>query len=341
MSEANLDIRTGDTAVPRSGFRSRMADRVAHLLVLSASVVLILIAIGLVIQLCYMSWPSVQKFGFQFLWTEDWNPPQKSYGAWIFIYGTLVTSAMALLISIPLGLGCAIFLAELAPRWLSDILTFLIELLAAVPSVIFGLLGFLFLVPVLHDHVVPVLQGATQWIHPISWLPGWVQFWMIIPHLFSGVCYGVSMFSAGVVLALMVVPFIVSVSREMLLAVPNDQREAALGLGATRWETTWKVVVPHARVGIFGSIFLSLARALGETMAVTMVIGNSGNKVVTSLLAPGYTIASKLANDFANGSGLELNALMELGLVLFALTILVNAAARLLILATTRKGARR
>jgi phosphate transport system permease protein len=202
------------------------------------------------------------------------------------------------------------------PR-ISDALTFLIELLAAVPSVIYGLLGIFLLVPVLESAVVPALKGV------LGFLP-----------VFSGPFYGVSLFSAGVVLALMIVPFIISVSREVLLAVPVEQREAALSLGATRWETTWKVVVPHARRGIYGSIFLALARALGETMAVTMVIGNTP-KVQSSLLAPGYSIAAVIANEFTEAtSDLHIQALIELGLVLFAITIIINGLARLLILTT-------
>jgi phosphate transport system permease protein len=201
-------------------------------------------------------------------------------------------------------------------------LTFLIELLAAVPSVIYGLLGRFVLVPVvLEPIVVPVLQKT------LGFLP-----------IFSGHFYGVSLFSAGAVLAIMIVPFIVSVSREVLLAVPIDQREGSLAVGATRWETTWKVVVPFARKGIYGSIFLALARALGETMAVTMVVGNSP-QITKSLLAPGYTAAAVIANEFAEAfDKLEISALIELGLMLFGLTIVINALARLLILTTSRQG---
>jgi phosphate transport system permease protein len=239
------------------------------------------------------------------------------------VYGTLVTSFLALLISVPTGLGAAIFLAELAPRRLSDALTFLIELLAAVPSVIYGLLGIFLLVPLLQTKVVPALQGA------LGFLP-----------IFSGTFHGVSLFSAALVLSIMIVPFIISVSREILLAVPDDQREAALALGATKWESTWKVVVPYALRGILGSVFLALARALGETMAVTMVIGNTP-RIQASLLAPGYSIAAIIANEFAEAtSDFYLQALVELGLVLFALTIVLNGLARILILTTNAGGKR-
>jgi len=201
-------------------------------------------------------------------------------------------------------------------------LTFAIELLAAVPSVIYGLLGIFVLVPILRIYVEPALKAT------LGFLP-----------LFRGPTYGVGFLAAGVVLAIMVVPFIISVSREVLLAVPTDQREAALALGATRWESTWNVVVPYAKVGIVGSIFLSLARALGETMAVTMVIGNDP-KISSSLFAPGYSIAAVIANEFTEATGnLYVQALIELGLVLFLLTILINGVARLLILLTKGKGA--
>ena len=238
-----------------------------------------------------------------------------------FIYGTLVTSAVGLLIAVPLGLGAAIFLAELAPRRISDALSFLIDLLAAVPSVIYGLLGVFILVPIMRTTVQPALKRT------LGFLP-----------LFQGPAYGIGFLTAGIVLAIMIVPFIISVSREVLLAVPNDQREASLGLGATRWEATWKAVVPYAKSGIMGSIFLALARALGETMAVTMVVGNNP-RISASLLGPGYSIASVLANEFSEATGsLYLSALIELGLVLFLLTLVLNGLARLLIIFTTQRG---
>jgi phosphate transport system permease protein len=228
---------------------------------------------------------------------------------------------LALLIAIPLGIAAAIFLAEMAPPRLSNFLTFLIELLAAVPSVIYGLLGIFVLLPVIRDYLVPVLRDL------FGYLP-----------LFKGPFYGVSLLSAGIVLSVMVVPFIISVSREVLLAVPTDQREAALALGATKWETTWDIVLPNASTGILGSVFLALARALGETMAVTMVIGNTP-RIAASLFSPGYSIAAVIANEFAEASGqLYISSLIFLGLVLFGLTIVINAIARILIILTTRKA---
>jgi phosphate transport system permease protein len=268
----------------------------------------------LVLELYANSSASRSKFGWSFLITSTWDPVNDQFGALPFIYGTVVTSFLALLMGIPLGVGAAIFLAELAPPKISDALTFLIELLAAVPSVIYGLLGVFVLIPILRE-IEPYLKAAL----------GWTPF-------FSGPFYGVSLFSAGVVLAVMIIPFIISISREVILSVPGDQREAALALGATRWETTWDIVVPYAKKGIMGSIFLALARSLGETMAVTMVVGNDP-KIKASLLAPGYSIAAVIANEFTEATGqLYTSALIELGLVLFALTIVINGMARLLII---------
>lgn len=250
-----------------------------------------------------------QVFGWSFITSTAWDPVKENFGALPFIYGTVVTSILALLLAVPAGLGAAIFLAELAPRGISDALTFTIELLAAVPSVIYGLLGIFLVVPALRAVIPPPFPG-------------------------------VSIFTAGVILAIMIVPFIVSVSREVLLAVPQDQREAALALGATRWETTWRVVVPYATRGILGSIFLALARALGETMAVTMVIGNKP-EIAASLFNPGYSIAAVIANEFQESAGLHQQVLIEMGLVLFALTIVINGVARLMVLSINRppKGA--
>jgi phosphate transport system permease protein len=300
--------------------RLRRGDEIAYFITLTAAVSVILVTGLLVFELYKNSALSREKFGWSFLVTSVWDPVAGQYGALPFIYGTVVTSALALFIGIPLGVGAAIFLAELAPPRISDALTFLIELLAAVPSVIIGLLGVFVMIPILRS-VEPAIRSV------LGWTP-----------LFSGPFYGVSLFSAGVVLAIMILPFIISISREVIMGVPGDQREAALALGATRWESTWDVVVPYARNGIFGSIFLALARTLGETMAVTMVIGNDP-KIAHSLFAPGYSIAAVIANEFTEATGdLYQGALIELGLVLFALTIVINGAARLLVMTTARKG---
>ena len=297
--------------------RALAGDQIAYGIVFLAATMIVAITSLLVYELWINSVPSRLKFGFSFLFTQVWDPIAGNFGALPFVFGTLITSALSLLIAVPVGVGAAVFLAELAPPRISDALTFLIELLAAVPSVIFGLIGIFVLVPALQA-VVPGLKAV------LGFLP-----------IFSGAFYGVSIFSAGVVLSVMIVPFIISVSREVLLAVPRDLREAGLALGSTRWETTWQVVIPTAKTGIIGSVFLALARALGETMAVTMVIGNAP-RIPTSLLAPGYSIAAVIANEFTEATGdLYLSALIELGLVLFALTIVINGLARLMILLST------
>jgi phosphate transport system permease protein len=323
MTSPAVEAQSARTRVRARTFlaRLRRGDGIAYAITFTSATSIVLITCLLVFELFKHSALSRQKFGWNFLFSSVWDPVAENFGALPFIYGTVVTSILALAIAIPLGVGAAIFLAELAPPRLSDALTFLIELLAAVPSVIFGLLAIFVLVPVLRL-IEPSMENT------LGWLP-----------MFKGPFYGVSLFSAGVVLAIMIVPFIISISREVLLAVPAEQREAALALGSTKWESTWQVVVPFARKGIMGSIFLSLARALGETMAVTMVIGNDP-KINTSLFAPGYSIAAVIANEFAEATGdLYRNALVELGLVLFALTIVINGIARLLILTTTPRGA--
>jgi len=305
--------------------RFRHGDEITHLVTLVFAASILLITSMLVYELWRTSYLSRTKFGWNFFWTRTWDPIFDNFGAAPFIYGTLVTSALGLLIAVPVGLASAVFLSELAPRKVSDALAFLIDLLAAVPSVIYGLLGVFIVVPLMRTTIGPALIGT------LGHIP-------VIGKLFQPPNYGVGFFTAGIVLAIMVVPFIISVSREVLLTVPREQREAALALGSTRWESTWKVVVPWARTGIMGSIFLALARALGETMAVTMVIGNDP-KISTSLFAPGYTIAAVIANEFTEATGdLYLSALIELGLVLFLMTFILNGLARILIVATERGG---
>lgn len=310
---------------PAKSWLSRLkgGDEIAYLVTLASAVTVLVIVALIVAELWAHSQPTIAKFGFGFLSSSTWNPNAGVFGALPFIYGTCVTSALALIIAIPLGVASAIFLAEMAPPRASNLLTFLIELLAAVPSVIYGLLGIFVLVPLIRQYLAPALKGT------LGFLP-----------MFRGPFYGLSFLSAGLVLSIMVVPFIVSVSREVLLAVPTDQREAALALGATKWETTWDIVLPNASTGILGSVFLALARALGETMAVTMVIGNTPN-IAASLFSPGYSIAAVIANEFAEASGqLYISSLIFLGLVLFGLTIVINAVARILIILTTRRASR-
>jgi phosphate transport system permease protein len=317
---------TVPSASPIPGSRSflrrlREGDEIARLITFLFAASTVLVTLLLILELWQDSALARHKFGLQFFFTRVWDPIAEQFGALPFIYGTVVTATVSLVIAVPLGIGAAIFLAELAPARLSDALEFFIDLLAAVPSVIYGLLGVFIVVPLMRDYVQPGLKNT------LGFLP-----------LFSGPAYGIGFLTAGIVLAIMVIPYIISVSREVLMSVPRDQREAALSLGATRWESTWKVVVPFARTGIMGSIFLALARALGETMAVTMVIGNTPT-ISASLLSPGYSIAAVIANEFTEATGdLYLQALIELGLVLFLLTFLLNGLARLLIVFTSQRG---
>jgi phosphate transport system permease protein len=301
--------------------RLRQGDEIARLMTFLCAASVVLITVLLVFELWGQSALPRHKFGFGFFLTRVWDPVAEEFGALPFIYGTLVTAGLALLISVPLGIGAAIFLAELAPQRISDTLQFFIDLLAAVPSVIYGFLGFFVVVPLMREWIAPALKNS------LGFLP-----------VFQGPSYGIGFLTAGIVLAIMVIPYIISVSREVLLSVPRDQREAALALGSTRWESTWKVVVPFARTGITGSIFLALARALGETMAVTMVIGNTPT-ISGSLFSSGYSIAAVIANEFTEATGdMYLQALVELGLVLFLLTFILNGLARLMILFTTQRG---
>src|SRR5919204_3429680 len=268
-------------------------------------------------------WPTFRRFGLSFLTSSTWDPVAEQFGAAPAIFGTLVSSLIALLVATPLALGVSIFLSELSPRWLRQPVAFLVDLLAAIPSVVYGLWGIFVLLPLLRDPVMPFLRdtlglGATPF--------------------FSGPAYGPSMLAAGLILAIMVLPYIASVSREVLMAVPRTQREAALALGATRWETIQKAVLPYAKSGVIGGIILGLGRALGETMAVTMLIGNR-HEISASLLAPGYTMASLIANEFSEASDdLHLSALMAVGFVLLVLTLIVNALARWLVWQVGRKA---
>jgi phosphate transport system permease protein len=315
--------RTRDAAVPYrpAAIRSRrVGDPVFRLLALGFAISVLLIAGAIATVLFRQSAAARAAFGWRFLWTSTWDPVALHFGALPFVYGTLATTAIALAIALPFGLGAAICLAELLPRSVADPLTFLIELLVAVPSVVYGLVGLFVLVP-----LVRTLGEPVQAV--LGFFP-----------LLRGPVYGIGLLTAGIVLAVMIVPFIVAVSREVLLAVPQTQRDAAFALGATRWETVRDVVVPYARSGILGSVFLALARALGETMAVTMVIGNRP-EISASLFAPAYTMAAVLANEFTEAtSDLYLSALVEIALLLFGITLLINALARLLIAAVDRRA---
>jgi phosphate transport system permease protein len=314
-------------AGPLSGSRSFLAklregDEIARRITFLFAASVVLITLLLVFELWQGSVLPRHKFGFNFFRTSVWDPVFDHFGALPFIYGTTVTALVSLVIAVPLGIGAAIFLAELAPARLSDTLEFFIDLLASVPSVIYGLLGVFIVIPLMRDYIQPGLKKS------LGFLP-----------LFQGPTYGFGLLTAGMVLAIMIIPYIISVSREVLLSVPRDQREAALSLGATRWESTWKVVVPFARGGIMGAIFLALARALGETIAVAMVIGNQPI-IRASLFSSGYSIAAIIANELTEAtSNLHYQSLIELGLVLFLLTFILNGLARLLIVATSQRGA--
>jgi phosphate transport system permease protein len=260
-------------------------------------------------------WPVFQKFGLPFLTSSAWDPVHDLYGAAPAIFGTLVSSAIALIIATPLAIGTAVFLSELAPRWLGQPIAFLVDLLAAIPSVVYGLWGIFVLEPMMRDSIAPFLQDRLH----LGNLP-----------FFSGVSYGPGMLTAGIILAIMILPYISAVTREVLMAVPRSQREAAFALGATRWEMIRDAVIPGAKSGIVGGIVLGLGRGLGETMAVTMVIGNAPT-ISASLFSSGYTMASIIANEFAEASGLHVSALMAIGATLLAITLIVNIIARWLV----------
>ena len=284
-----------------------------------AAALMCVIVILMIAALASHSLTSIRQFGFGFLTNRDWNPVNQQFGALAFVYGTIASSLIALLISVPLSLGIAIFLVEQAPTFLSRPLTFLVELLAAIPSVVYGLWGIFVLAPFLREHIEPHL---ARWF---GWLP-----------LFQGPITGIGLLTGGVILAIMVTPIISAVVRDVLAAVPSTQREAALALGATKWETTMVVLVNGAP-GIAGAVILGLGRAIGETMAVTMVIGNRP-EISLSLFQPSYTLASVIANEFTEATAdIYLSSLIELGLILFLVTFVVNAIARLLVWRVTRR----
>lgn len=337
MARTTLDgIVASPTIPPRGGGTEAtpaatlgeavIGDRIYRLVITAFALCVPLLLALVAWELLSAGWPTFRKFGVDFLTSSNWDPMAGQFGAAPAIYGTLVSSFLALLIAVPLALGVSIFLSELSPRWMRQPVGFLVDLLAAIPSVVYGLWGIFVLLPVLRDPVIPFLRdtlglGATPF--------------------FTGVAYGPSVLAAGLILAIMVLPYIASVSREVLLAVPRAQREAALALGATKWEMVRGAVLPYAKSGIVGGVILGLGRALGETMAVTMLIGNR-HEISASLLAPGYTMASLIANEFSEASSdAHLSALMAVGFTLFAITVVVNATARLLVRRVSRgKGAR-
>ena len=312
------------SAQTRMGAPSRLGDQAFEWLTLAMALTVVVLIILTGWQLWHGCTLAIKKFGFHFLTASTWDPVAEQFGALPFIYGTLVSSFLALLIAVPLGIATAAYLTELAPLWIRQPLTSLIEMLAAIPSVILGLWGIFVMIPWLRDYPVP-------WIKRLL---GWTPF-------FSGPMYGPSMLAGGIIIAIMILPIITSVSREILRSVPDLQREAAYALGATRWEATRIAVLSYAKKGLFGAVILGLGRALGETMAVTMVIGNTP-QIVLSLFKPGYTLASVLANEFTEATtDIYLQALFEIGLVLFGITILVNLLAQLLLRTIATKSTTR
>lgn len=313
-TEVRTATRPSSPLINRLKHAWQHGDRFYKLLITLAALSVLLLVVAIGYELWHSSVLSREKFGLNFITTADWDPVAESFGALPFILGTLITSAIALIIAIPTGLGVAIFLAELAPNWLRQPVGFLVELLAAVPSVIYGLWGLFVFIPAFVKPLAKDLNGA------LGFLP-----------LFQGPVFGPSRLAAGLLLAIMILPTIASISRDVFRAIPNSQREASLALGATRWEMIWQVLVPYGLSGLLGAVILGLGRALGETIAVTMVIGNNLD-LSASLLHPGYTMASIIANEFSEATyDLYINALIEIGLILFVMTLIINLIARLLI----------
>ncbi len=312
MNNASLD-----TAVHAR--RGQARDLVFYNIVRGIALLTLLILMAIIASLVASSWPSIQKFGISFIWTPEWNAPAEKFGALIPIYGTLVTSAIALVIAVPVSFGIALFLTELSPAWLRQPLGTAIELLAAIPSIVYGMWGLLVFAPLFGQYVQPPLAET------LGKLP-------LVGPLFSGPPLGIGLLAAGVILAIMIIPFIAAVMRDVFEVTPPMLKESAYGVGATTWEVVWKVVLPYTKVGVVGGIMLGLGRALGETMAVTFIIGNTNLLDNVSLFSPGNSITSTLANEFSEADpGLHTAALMELGLILFMITFLVLALSKWLL----------
>ncbi len=314
---------------PPKGASSSLGDAFFFNLTRAFALIALLMLAGIIVSLVVAAWPSIQKYGLPFVWTSDWNPPAEKFGALIPIYGTIVTSLIALAIAVPVSFGIAIFLTELSPAWLRRPLGTAIELLAGIPSIVYGMWGLLVFAPIFAEHVQPAL-GAT-----LGKLP-------LLGRLFEGPPIGIGLLCAGIILAIMIIPFIASVMRDVFAVTPPMLKESAYGVGATTWEVVWNVVLPYTRAGAIGGIMLGLGRALGETMAVTFVIGNTNFLDSASLFAPGNSITSALANEFGEASpGLHTAALIELGLILFLITFVVLAFSKLLLMRLEKgKGSR-
>lgn len=315
----------------RSSFKapSKYGDVIFSLLVKIAALIVLLMLGGIIVSLMISSWPSIHQFGFSFLWTKTWDAPNEQFGALVPIYGTLVTSAIALLIAVPVSFGIALFLTELSPAWLRRPLGTAIELLAAIPSIVYGMWGLFVFAPLFAEYFQTPVGDL------LSSVP-------ILGSLFSGPAFGIGILAAGIILAVMIIPYIASVMRDVFEQTPVMMKESAYGIGCTTWEVIWRIVLPFTKNGVIGGVMLGLGRALGETMAVTFIIGNTYQLDSASLYMPGNSITSALANEFAEaGSGLHISALMELGLILFVITFIVLAISRLMVMRLAKKeGAR-
>ena len=298
--------------------RQRLQDVFFHRITQSFSLLVLIALMGIIVSLVINAWPAFQKFGLQFVWRVEWDIINEEFGAAIAIVGTLASASIALIIAVPLAFGIALFLTETCPVWLRRPLGTAVELLAAVPSIIYGMFGLFVFAPLFADHVQPGLQGL------LGTMP-------LIGPLFGGATNGIGILAAGIVLAFMVLPFIAAVMRDVFEIVPPILRESAYGLGCTTWEVVRRVVLPYTQKGVVGGIMLGLGRALGETMAVTFVIGNA-NRLPTSLFSPGTSIASTLANEFGEAADFHLSTLFALGLLLFVITFVVLAAAKVMIM---------
>ena len=318
-------MNTAAAIDPRHAAGQRLRERLFRTATFVAALLVLTLLGGVALSLLQGSWLALAHFKLRFLTSEVWNPVTEQFGALAAIYGTLVTSLIALLIAIPVSVGIAIFLTELAPAWLKRPVGIAIELLAAVPSIIFGIWGLFVLAPILQRHVQPWL---IEVLGPVP----------VVGRLFQGPPFGIGILTAGLVLAIMVVPFVSAVTRDVFETVPDVLKESGYGLGATTWEVIWQVVVPYARTGMIGGIMLGLGRALGETMAVTFVIGNA-HRIGSSLLAPGTTISAAIANEFTEAVGdLYTSSLVALGALLFLITFSVIAAARFMLLRLERRA---
>ncbi|MDR0251348.1 MAG: phosphate ABC transporter permease PstC [Burkholderiales bacterium] len=315
--------------VARTRRRSTWGDMLFYRVTQGFALLTLLLLSGIIVSLVLGAWPAIQHFGVSFLWKAEWNPPMGRFGALIPVYGTLVTSAVALIIAVPVSFGIAFFLTELAPGWLKKPLGIAVELLAGIPSIVYGMWGLLVFVPIFAEYFQPVLAKT------LGPLP-------VIGVLFSGPPIGIGILSAGIVLAIMIIPFIASVMRDVFEVTPAILKESSYALGSTRWEVMWNVVLPYTRVGVAGGIMLGLGRALGETMAVTFLIGNINSFQGFSLFLPGNSIASALANEFTEASSeLYTSALIELGLILFLITFIVLSLSKLLLMRLAKSGGTR